>query len=314
MKQSYLIGAVVVIALIAMVAFGQKKQPASSGLSGTIEVDGSSTVFPITEAVAEEFRKQSPGVQINIGVSGTGGGFKRFTVGETQISNASRPIKEKESDAAKAKSIAFTEFTVALDGISIVANKSNTFLDCLTVAELKKIWEPESKVTNWSDVRAGLPANKIKLYGPGTDSGTFDYFTEAINGKEKSSRADFTASEDDNVLVKGVSGDADSLGYFGYAYYAENSDQLKLISVDNGNGCIKPSTTAIEDGSYKPLSRPIFIYVNDEALKRPEVAAFVRFYLENSAKLSAEVGYVPLGEGAQKEQLNKLDSVLGRVK
>lgn len=314
MKQSYLIGAVVVIALIAMVAFGQKKQPETSGLNGTIEIDGSSTVFPITEAVAEEFRKQSPGVQINVGVSGTGGGFKRFTVGETQISNASRPIKEKESDAAKAKSIAFTEFTVALDGISVVANKSNTFLDCLTVAELKKIWEPESKVTNWSDVRAGLPTSKIKLYGPGTDSGTFDYFTEAINGKEKASRADFTASEDDNVLVKGVSGDADSLGYFGYAYYAENVDQLKLIGVDSGTGCVKPSITAIEEGSYKPLSRPIFIYVNDESLKRPEVAAFVRYYLENSPKLSAEVGYVPLGEAAQKEQLNKLDSVINRLK
>lgn len=267
-----------------------------SSLRGMIEIDGSSTVFPITQAVAEEFRKTHKGVQIPVGISGTGGGFKRFTVGETVIQDASRPIKQSEADAAAANGVEYIELAVAYDGLSVVANKDNTFVDCLTTAELKKIWEPGSTVNNWSQVRAGFPDQRLRLYGPGTDSGTFDYFTEVINGKAQASRADFTASEDDNTLVQGIAGDPNSLGYFGYAYYIENTDKLKLIGVDPGSGCVAPSNDSINNGSYAPLSRPLFIYVNKQAMERPEVREFVVYYLNNAAELAAEVGYVALPE------------------
>lgn len=267
---------------------------AGKSLSGMVKADGSSTVFPITEAVAEEFQKAYPDVKVTVGISGTGGGFKKFGPGETDVSNASRPIKPKEADLCKQHGVEYIELPVAYDGLSILVNPKNDWCKTITPAELKKIWEPESKVKLWSDVRKGWPARPIKLYGPGHDSGTFDYFTEAINGKEKASRSDYTASEDDNVLVQGIAGDVDALGYFGYAYYVENQDKLKLVAVDGGNGPVLPSEKTINDGSYKPLSRPIFIYVSKKAAQRPEVEAFVKFYLDNMGDLVKEVGYVAL--------------------
>lgn len=260
----------------------------------TIKIDGSSTVFPISEAVAEEFQKNQPKVRVTVGLSGTGGGFKKFVVGETDISDASRPIKTEELELAKKNGIDFIELPVAYDGIAVMVNPKNDFVTSLTVAELKKLWEPQSTVKLWSDLRPNWPKRPVKLYGPGTDSGTFDYFTHAINGKEKSSRADFTASEDDNTLVQGIAGDVDGLGYFGYAYYVSNKERLKLVGVDNGKGVVYPSDTTIHDGSYAPLSRPIFIYVSKKSLARPAVADFTKFYLEQAATLSKQVGYVPL--------------------
>jgi len=263
-------------------------------LSGTVKVDGSSTVFPITEAVAEEFQIANPKVRVTVGISGTGGGFKKFYAGEIDVSDASRPIAAAEMEAAAKNGVEYVELPVAYDGLSIVVNPRNTFVSSLTVEELKKIWQPESTVKLWSDVRPEWPAKPISLYGAGHDSGTFDYFTEAIVGKAKSCRSDYTASEDDNVLVQGVEGDQNALGFFGYAYYAENTSRLKLVSVDPGTGAVAPSEETIRNGTYTPLSRPIFIYVSTAAAARPEVTAFVEFYLENAPALVAEVGYVPL--------------------
>lgn len=265
----------------------------SEGMRGRVKVDGSSTVFPITEAVAEEFLKVHPRVQVTVGISGTGGGFKKFSAGEIDINDASRPIKPIEQEAAEANSIRFIELPVAYDGISVVAHPKNEFLDYLTVEELRKIWQPESMVNKWSDIRAEWPDRPLALYGPGTDSGTFDYFTEAVNGKSQVCRPDFTASEDDNVLVQGISGDPDALGFFGFAYYAENASRLKLIPIDGGDGPVFPSNDTINKNTYKPLSRPIFIYVNDQA-RREEVVAFVEFYLREAPVLAQEVGYVAL--------------------
>lgn len=274
---------------------------ALANLSGEILVDGSSTVFPITQAVAEEFKLAgADGVKVSVGVSGTGGGFKKFCAGETDISDASRPIKDEEKAECAAKNIEYVELAVATDGLSVMVNSQNTFIknpdDCLTTAELKKIFEPGSKVNNWSQVRAGFPNQSMKLYGPGTDSGTFDYFTDEINGEEGASRSDslYTPSEDDNVLVQGIAGDKNALGYFGYAYYVQNKDKLKVLGVDGGNGCVAPSDTTINDGTYKPLSRPIFIYVAKSAIAKPQVKSFVDFYFESVNELLPSVGYIPL--------------------
>jgi phosphate transport system substrate-binding protein len=301
-------------ALVALVTLGAGAVGCGDGgagagaLRGTIEIDGSSTVFPITEAVAEEFMLQAGrGVRVTVGESGTGGGFKRFCAGETAIANASRKIKESEREACAQSGVEFVEIPVAYDGISVVVHPDNTFVDCLTIDELRRIWEPGSQVRSWADVRAGWPARELHLYGPGTDSGTFDYFTEAVVGEEDASRADFTASEDDNVLVQGVSGDPNGLGYFGYAYYEQNKERLKLVSIDAGEGCIAPSAATIRGGSYRPLSRPMFIYVNRKAFERPEVADFVRFYLESAGQLVPEVGYIPLGAEQYGERLRSLD-------
>ena len=265
------------------------------GLTGTIEIDGSSTVAPISEAVAEEFLAVYPDVRVNVGISGTGGGFKRFTVGETEISDASRPIKDSEAGAAVANGIEFIPLTVALDGLAVMVSTQNDFVDCLTVAELHEIWKPDSTVESWSDVRSGFPDQPISLYGPDTESGTFDYFTDVVNGDEGVSRSNYVASSDDNVLVRGISGDRNSLGYFGYAYYAENASQLKLVAIDGGNGCVAPSDSTVSDGSYAPLARPIFIYVDANKLReRPELKTFVEFYLDNAPTLVPEVGYTAL--------------------
>jgi phosphate transport system substrate-binding protein len=263
-------------------------------LKGSVRVDGSSTVFPITEAVAEEFRAVQPRVRVTVGFSGTGGGFKKFTIGETDINDASRPIKDQEMAKAAESGVGFIELPVAYDGLSVVVNPANDFVDHLTVEELHRIWMPGSQVKTWQDVRPEWPAEEIDLYGPGVDSGTFDYFTEAINGRAQACRSDFTASEDDNVLVQGVAGDEHALGFFGFAYYVENRDKLKIVPVDGGNGPVVPTMETINNGTYAPLSRPIFIYVSDTAAARPEVVEFVKFYLDNAAPLSAEVGYVPL--------------------
>ena len=272
-----------------------------------ILIDGSSTVFPISQAVAEEFRKERPDVQVPVGISGTGGDMKRFVTGGIDVADASREIKDSEREEAAANGIEFTEFTVAYDGLSVVINTANDFVSCLTVAELKQIWEPGSTVKNWNQLRDSFPDKPVRLYGPDTDSGTFDYFTKAINGEEDASRSDYTASSDDNVLVQGVSGDQGAVGYFGFAYYTENREILNVLGVDDGDGCITPTVSTINDGSYSPLSRPMFIYVNNEALLREEMQAFIRFYLNNAAELAEEVGYVGLPESDYQAQLAGLN-------
>ena len=266
-----------------------------ASLQGAIKVDGSSTVFLITEAVAEEFGKLAPGVKATVGVSGTGGGFKKFIAGDSAIQNASRQIKSAEDAKMKAAGREYIELPVAYDGLAIVVNPKNTWATDLTVEELKKIWDKGSKINNWSQVRAGFPNQPIKLYGAGTDSGTFDYFTEAINGKEGQSRADYTASEDDNTLVQGISRDVNALGYFGLAYYEENASKLKLVKV---NG-VEPTEETVASNEYKPLSRPLFIYVESKAAEQPQVKSFIDFYLAQEAELVKSVGYVPLPQATQ---------------
>jgi len=280
-------------AIAATVAAVSLPVAVSSQTNRLIKIDGSSTVFPITEAMAEEFMKRNRGVNITVGISGTGGGFSKFCAGETDISNASRPIKQSEIDKCKAAGIEYIELPVAFDALTVVVNPRNNWVSSLTTAELKKIWEPGSTVNNWSQVRSGFPNRTMRLYGPGTDSGTFDYFTEAINGKAGDSRSDYTASEDDNVLVQGVSQDESALGYFGFAYYEENRNRLKAVAIDGGNGPVAPSRANVENNTYTPLSRPIFIYVSERAAQRPEVRQFVSFYLSNP-QLVDEVGYIRL--------------------
>ena len=277
-------------------------------LTGTIEIDGSSTVFPIAQAIAEEFIAIHPDMRIPVGVSGTGGGFKRFTSGETAISNASRPIKDEEAAAAKKNGISFTELTVAYDGISVIVNPDNDWVECLTVDQLNKMWNPDNPAKNWNEIDPSFPDAKLSLYGPGTDSGTFDYFTDVINGDEGVSRADYVASEDDNVLVMGISGDKNSLGYFGYSYYIENKDKLKIVKIDGGVGCVEPTMDTIADGSYSPLSRPVFIYLNnDEYNSNPELQAFIKFYLTEGSQYVSEVGYVPIGDDNYLKELSKME-------
>jgi len=281
--------------------------PTESKLSGEVKIDGSSTVFPITEAVAEEFQNANKDVRVTVGVSGTGGGFKKFGAGEIDISDASRPIKDKEKEEAQKNNIEYLEIPVAYDGLSILVNKENTWVDQVTIEELKKIWEPNSKVKLWSDVRPEWPKEEIKLYGPGTDSGTFDYFTEVVNGEAQKSRSDYTASEDDNVLVQGIAGDKNSLGYFGFAYYEENMDKLKLIPVVNKEGkAVLPSFETIMDGSYNPMSRPLFIYASKKSMERPEVKGFVKYYIENAPELVKSVYYVPMKPEEYQASLAKI--------
>jgi phosphate transport system substrate-binding protein len=283
------------IGIAALLAI-QFAAPQVSAAEKIIKVDGSSTVYPITEAVAEEFQKATK-TNVTVGESGTGAGFKKFCRGETDISNASRPILQKEMDACKEAGIQYIELAVAFDALTVVVNPKNDFVKSLSVAELNAIWKSGSSVKNWKQVNPAYPDKALALYGPGTASGTFDYFTEAINGKAKSSRTDYTPSEDDNVLVQGVSGNAGGLAYFGYAYYEENKDKLRAvpISAKAGSPAVMPSPEAVKDGTYQPLSRPLFIYVNATAAAfKPEVKAFVNFYLENAPKLVAEVKYVPL--------------------
>ena len=286
------------VTLVGLVAVGCNTQGSGGGdadsLTGTIEIDGSSTVFPISEAVAEEFGKEQSGVNVRVGQSGTGGGFEKFCNGEIDIADASRPIDDDEKKACSDKDIDYVELKIAIDGLSVVVNHDNDFAKCLTTEELKKIWEPDSTVKTWSDVKSNWPSENIKLYGPGADSGTFDYFTEEIVGEKGASRSDYQQSEDDNVLVQGVEGDKYALGYFGFAYYEENTDKLNVLGVDSGDGCVSPSQETIKSGEYKPLSRPLFIYVASSALENEEVKTFADFYLENVDSLLEDVGYVKL--------------------
>ncbi|BAU44355.1 PstS family phosphate ABC transporter substrate-binding protein [Leptolyngbya sp. O-77] len=282
----------------------------ASDLTGSVLVDGSSTVFPISEAMAEEFMKANPGVRVTVGVSGTGGGFKKFCAGETDISNASRPIKAEEIELCKQNGIEYVEIPIAFDGLTVVVHPDNDFVSCLTVDELKKMWEPAAQgtITNWNQIRPDFPNRPLSLYGAGTDSGTYDYFTAAIVGKEGESRGDYTASEDDNVIVQGVSADPNSVGFFGYAYYIENEGKLKAVEIDNGNGCVAPSPETIADGSYAPLSRPEFFYVKSTSLDNPAVEAFARFQIDPAnAGLVSEVGYVPLPPEIQAPSTARID-------
>ena len=276
-----------------------------------VKIDGSSTVYPVTEGVAEDFQKSKRGaIKVTVGISGTGGGFKKFCRGETDISNASRPILAKEMADCKAAGIEYFELPVAFDALTVVMNPKNSFIKQLSVEELKKIWEPaaQGKLTHWNQVNPAWPDAPIKLFGAGSDSGTFDYFTEAIVGKAKSSRGDYTASEDDNVLVQGVAQDVNAIGYFGYAYYAENQSRLRAVPIVDkpGRAPVLPSATSVLDGSYQPLSRPIFIYVNAKAMAKPEVKEFVEYYMREGARLAQEVKYVPLPSVAYKTNLEHL--------
>ncbi|GIW76062.1 MAG: phosphate ABC transporter substrate-binding protein [Phycisphaerae bacterium] len=270
-----------------------------------VVIDGSSTVYPVTEAVAEEFGKEKKGqVQVTVGISGTGGGFKKFVRGETDISNASRPILQKEMDEAKKNGIEYIELPIAFDALTVVVNKENTWCEQLTIPELRTIWSPESegKITRWNQVNPSFPDAPLKLFGAGPDSGTFDYFTEAVNGKSKASRKDYTPTEDDNVTVQGVSQDKNAIGYFGLAYYEENKDKLKAVKIVNAQGkAVYPTVESAKSGEYNPLSRPIFIYVNKKSLEtKPQVREFVEFYLKHGGELAKEVGYVPLPEEGYK--------------
>jgi phosphate transport system substrate-binding protein len=285
------------LSIVAIVTAAFNIQPIQAA-EKIIKIDGSSTVFPITEAVAEDFQNEKK-VKVTVGISGTGGGFKKFCRGETDVQNASRPILKKEMDACKEAGVQFIELPVAYDGLTVVINKNNDFVKSLSVEELKKMWEPaaQGKIKSWKQVNATFPDTPLKLFGAGSDSGTFDYFTEAIVGKAKSSRGDFTASEDDNVLVQGVNSDKGGLGYFGFAYYEENQDKLKAVPIiaKKGAPAVSPSLEAVKDGSYQPLSRPLFIYVNATAAAfKPEVKAFIDFYLQNAPTLVKEVKYIPL--------------------
>ena len=298
-KQGRLLGVgLTVLGLALSLGFGSETSWAAP--KNLIKVDGSSTVYPITEAVAEEYQKVSK-ARVTVGISGTGGGFKKFCNGETDISDASRPIKISEVEMCLDNGIKYIELPVAYDGLSVVVNPKNTWAESMTVKELKKLWEPaaQKKITKWSQVRTGWPNEEIHLFGAGVDSGTYDYFTEATVGKEHSSRGDFTSSEDDNVLVQGIATDRLALGFFGLAYYEENQDKLKRVGIDdekdnNGKGPILPSVETVADGTYQPLARPIFIYVSTKSMNKPEVRGFINFYLKNAGALVSEVGYISL--------------------
>ena len=298
---------VLLLVTVAAIGCGRPSQGESgSSAPAVIAIDGSSTVFPITEAVAEEFQKANAGAKVTVGLSGTGGGFQKFCRGETVISNASRPILPAEIEACRTGNVTYIELPIAYDGLAVVVHPKNTWATSMTVAELKRLWEPaaQGKILRWNQVRPSWPNQEIHLFGAGVDSGTFDYFTEVVNGKAKSSRGDYTSSEDDNILVQGVAGDQYALGYMGLAYYQENKERMKLVAIDdekadNGAGPIEPSLETVRGGTYRPLSRPLFIYVNTTGLSRPEVAKFVQYYVDSASPLIQEVGYVPLAQAEQ---------------
>ena len=299
------------LALVASACGGGDGGGSAEGdLTGTIRIDGSSTVAPLSEAAAELFQAENPGVQVTVGTAGTGGGFERFCRGETDISDASRPIKTGEADICRANGVVYDEFTVANDGLSIVVNPSNDWAKCLTVEQLKKIWDEGSTITNWKDVDPKFPDQKLDLYGPGTDSGTFDYFTEAINGKEGRSRTDYQATEDDNVTVQGVAGSKGALGYFGLSYLEQNHGKVMGVAIDSGGGCVEPTVETVQDGTYKPLGRPLFIYPTKALLQRPEGLAFVEYYIQNTGPITEQALFVDLTS----EQKDKLTTQLEALK
>lgn len=291
--------------------------PQAARAQTAIKIDGSSTVFPISEALAEEFQIQKRGkVRVTVGVSGTGGGFKKFCRGETDMSNASRPISKEEMEICRNAGIKYIELPIAFDALTVVVNPKNTWVKTMTIADLRKMWEPaaQGRVSTWKQVRGEYPGEKLMLFGPGADSGTFDYFTEAVNGKAKSSRGDYTASEDDNTLVQGVENNKSAVGYFGYAYYAAHKDKMRAVAIDGGKGPVAPSVDNVINGTYSPLSRPLFVYVKEAAMDRPEIKEFVQFIMNNGADLVSEVGYVPLPKTAYAMALKHYnDRKLGTV-
>ncbi|MEU0098320.1 PstS family phosphate ABC transporter substrate-binding protein [Streptomyces sp. NPDC006267] len=270
-------------------------------LSGTVKVDGSSTVAPLSTVAAQLFQGANKGVNVTVGTSGTGGGFEKFCADETDISNASREMKDEEKALCEKAGVKFEEFTVANDGLSVVVSKDNDFVECLTVEQLKKIWEPGSEVNNWNQVDPAFPNQKMDLFGAGTDSGTFDYFTDAVNGEEGASRTDYNPSEDDNVTVRGVSGSKGGIGYFGLSYFEQNKDKLKALKIDGGGGCVAPSVETVQNGTYTPLGRPLFIYPKASSLEKPEAEAFVEYYVGNSAEIAEKAQFVPLNDEQQKD-------------
>ena len=307
-RTAALAATVMTTALVLAACGGGSSSDSSSsgdaGLSGAVRIDGSSTVYPLTALAAEDFMFENPDVQVTVGSSGTGGGFEKFCRGETDANDASRAIKDDEASACAASGIDFAQLQVAVDALTVVINKENTWATCLTVEELATIWAPGSTVNNWNQVRADFPDVPLQLFGAGTDSGTFDYFTDAINGEEGASRTDFTPTEDDNVTVQGVSGSQGGLGYFGFTYYEENADKLTAVQIDSGAGCVTPSVETAQDGSYTPLSRPLFVYVSKQALAKPEVKAFFDYYVANDATIASDALFIPLNE----EQKAKLES------
>jgi phosphate transport system substrate-binding protein len=295
---------------------GSGSNGGGSDLSGDINADGSSTVAPLTQAAAELFSADNPDVRIAVGTSGTGGGFEKFCAGETDMSNASRPIKtddEAEGPACESNNVDYEEIQVANDGLAVVINPENDWAECLTVEQLKTIWEPAAQdtITNWNQVDPSFPDEPLSLYGAGTDSGTFDYFTDAINGEEGASRSDYSATEDDNQTVQGVGGEKGALGYFGLSYYEENQDALKVVQVDNGEGCVTPSTETVQSGEYAPLSRPLFVYPSAKLLARPEGLAFVTFFIENSTQIAEDALFVPMTAEQEQAALDKVHELAG---
>ena len=302
--------ALALVALVAATAVGKQ----TPKLSGTVTADGSSTVGPWTTAAAELYRKTQPNVRITVGISGTGGGFERFCRGEIDLSNASRPIRATENANCQQRSIKWVAFTVANDGISLVTSRQNTWADCLTTAELRKIWNTGSSVDNWKDVRAGFPDVPLRLFGPGTDSGTFEFFTEKINGRARASRSDYSASEDDNILVQGVSGNRGGLGYFGLSYYLENQSRLKLLGVDGGGGCVKPSIATVQQKTYKPLSRALYIYAKRDSFRRAPVRSFIGFAMNNQARIARAAYFVALTPAQARRARYHYNTVLKQVR
>ena len=309
-----LVGLVAAVAMLAAACGDDDDDGGDASLSGSVAIDGSSTVFPVTEAVAEEFRSVAPDVRVTVGVSGTGGGFQKFCSGETDISDASRPIKDSEVEACAEAGIEYLPLRVGLDGLAVVAHPDADFLECITMDELSTLWSPdaEESVTTWNQVRSEWPSEKITLFGPDTDSGTFDFFTEEVNGEGGASRADYTNSTDDNVLVTGISGTDNAAGYFGFAYYTENQDKLKVVAVDGGEGCVIPSDETVSEGSY-PLARPLFIYVNTASLaEKPQLREFVRFFLSDEGiALVSDVGYTPIPSDEVAQSRDSLEAAIG---
>jgi phosphate transport system substrate-binding protein len=297
---------VLAIAVFALASCGGDDNGGDGG--GTIRADGSSTVGPLSTAAAERFQRENEGVRVTVGISGTGGGFERFCAGETDLSNASRPIDEEEEKACADKGIEFVRLQIANDALTVVVNPENDWAQCLTVQQLKQIWSPGSKVDGWNDVDPDFPDQKMTLFGPGTDSGTFDYFTDEINGEEGASRSDYSASENDNVLVQGVAGEPGALGYFGFSYFEQNQDKVKAVEIDSGDGCVAPSVETAQSGEYKPLSRPLFVYAKTSALERDEVRDFLTFMLDNSTEISEATRFVPPTEEQLEESRSALEA------
>lgn len=311
LKRTLLFASPVLAATLLLSACGGSNNAESeSGGTGSIRIDGSSTVYPLTAIAAEDFQVANPGIQVTVGNSGTGGGFEKFCRGETDANNASRPIKDSEAQSCADNGVEYGQLVVAIDALTVVVNKDNDFVNCLTTDQLATIWGADSTVSNWNEVDPSFPDEPLALFGPGTDSGTFDYFTGEINGEEGSSRTDFTPSEDDNVVVQGVAGSKGGLGYFGYTYFEENADKLKAVEIDSGSGCVAPSAETARDGSYTPLSRPLYVYPSVQALADPTVADFFQYYVDNDAEIAKAALYIPLSDADQAKLVTDFEALL----